>query len=98
MGEDVDECCCCEGCCVVLLLRDAVALLPALLPPALLAKGDIPEQRRRDRSPIESCRSLSRSLNAWLNSTVYVIGNQGKGIMLVTHYLEPVYGKKSCET
>ena len=41
-------------------------------PVLLLASGEMPEQRRRDRSPIESWRSLSRSLSAWLSSTVCV--------------------------
>ena len=38
----------------------------------LRASGDmvIPEQRRRDKSPIESWRSLRRSRSAWLSSTV----------------------------
>ena len=38
----------------------------------LRASGEtvIPEQRRRDSNPIESLRSLSRSRNAWLSSTV----------------------------
>ena len=38
----------------------------------LRASGDmvIPEQRRRDKRPIESWRSLRRSRSAWLSSTV----------------------------
>ena len=41
-------------------------------PVLLLASGEMPEHRRLDSRPMESWRSLSRSRNAWLNSTVCV--------------------------